>query len=389
MEGVEAPIYLDHHSTTPLDGRVLDAMMPYLTSQFGNSSSLDHSYGHNASVAVKRARKQIADAIGARDDEILFTSGATESDNMALCGIMSRYEGDELITCATEHKAILETARHLEGMGCKVTYLPVNELGEIDIDILADSITDRTVMISVMAANNEVGTLHDIGRIGRLAHKRGVLFHTDAAQAAGHIPIDVEEMKIDLMSISSHKLYGPKGVGALYVRSMNPRVRLDPMIYGGGQEHNMRSGTLNVPGVVGFGKAITLATNEMDTESDRFRNWSKRMMAKFEQVGGILNGHPTNRLSANLSVTFPGVEGKAIINSVSKRVAISAGSACTTATVEPSHVLLALGCDEEAAHSTIRVGLGRFNTESEVDLAADLITDACRHLLKIGRTIPA
>ena len=388
---MKLPVYLDHHSTTPLDPRVLDAMMPYLTERFGNASSMDHSYGYDASVVVEAAREKIAKAIGARRDEIVFTSGATESDNLALLGVMSRNaeRGDHLITCATEHKAVLEAAGYLESIGKRVTYLPVNEYGEIDIEELEGAIIDRTVMVSIMAANNEVGTIQDLREIGRIAHEHGVLFHTDAAQAAGHIPVNVDEMNIDLMSLSAHKMYGPKGVGALYVRRMNPRVKINPTVHGGGQERNVRSGTLNVPGIVGFGKAIEIAVKEMAAESERFRDWSRKMLEEFEGVGRKLNGHPRKRLSANLNVTFPGVEGKAIINSISKKVAISAGSACTTEAVEPSHVLLALRLGEEEVHSSIRIGMGRFNTVDEMDLATAAIVDACRHLLKIRRSIPA
>ena len=388
MAKLRFPIYLDHHATTPLDPRVLKEMMPYLTEKFGNASSLDHSYGYEASVAVEAAREKIAKVIGARHDEVIFTSGATESDNLALIGTMSKYKnrGNHMITCATEHKAVLDTARHLESLGKTITYLPVNEFGEISLGDLEDSITDDTVMISVMAANNEIGTIQDIKEVGRIAHEKEILFHTDAAQVIGHIPIDVGEMNIDLMSFSSHKMYGPKGVGALYMRGTSPRVRLDPMVHGGGQERNIRSGTMNVPGIVGFGRAIEIATKEMNAESERFRGWSKAMMEEFGKIRGTLNGHPENRLPANLSVAFSGVDGKAIINSVSKKIAISAGSACTTEAVEPSHVLLALGHDEEEAHSSIRIGLGRFNTADEINLATGTITDACKHLLKIRRS---
>ena len=362
--------------------------MPYFTEKFGNASSLDHSYGYEASVAVETARKKIAKVIGARHGEVVFTSGATESDNLALIGTMSKYKnrGNHMITCVTEHKAVLDTAQHLEILGKTITYLPVNEFGEISLGDLEDSITDDTVMISVMAANNEIGTIQDIKEVGRIAHEKEILFHTDAAQAIGHIPIDVDEMNIDLMSFSSHKMYGPKGVGALYMRGTSPRVRLDPMVHGGGQERNIRSGTMNVPGIVGFGRAIEIATKEMNAESERFRGWSKAMMEEFGKIRGTLNGHPENRLPANLSIAFSGIDGKAIINSVSKKIAISAGSACTTEAVEPSHVLLALGHDEEEAHSSIRIGLGRFNTADEINLATGTITDAYKHLLKIRRS---
>ena len=382
---MKLPVYLDHHSTTPLDPRVLDEMMPYLTGRFGNASSMDHSYGYDASVAVEAAREKIAKAIGARRDEIVFTSGATESDNLALLGVMSRNaeRGDHLITCATEHKAVLEVAGYLKSIGKRVTYLPVNEYGEIDLGELEDAITDRTVMVSIMAANNEVGTIQDLGAIGRIAHEHDVLFHTDAAQAVGHVPINVDEMNIDLMSLSAHKMYGPKGVGALYIRGARPRVRLDPMMHGGGQERNIRSGTLNVPGIIGFGRAIEIAVKEMGAESERFRRWSRPMVEEFGKIGGILNGPPWNRLPANLNITFPGVDGKAVINSVSKKIAISAGSACTTRTVEPSHVLVALGHDEEEAHSSIRIGMGRFNTVEEIGFATDCMVDVCRQLAEI------
>ena len=385
MEELRLPIYLDHHATTPLDPRVLDEMMPYLTGSYGNASSMDHSYGHEASMAVESARGRIARAVGAKPDEIIFTSGATESDNLALLGAMSRNgeKGDHLITCSTEHKAVLETAEHLKNIGKQITYLPVDQHGKIDLATLESAITDRTVLISVMIANNEIGTIQDIGKIGNIAHERGLLFHTDAAQAVGHIPVNVEKMNIDMMSISAHKMYGPKGVGAIYVRRMRPRVKINPIVHGGGQERGLRPGTLNVPAIAGFGKAIEIATQEMDAENARFRTWSRHMLERFEEVGGKLNGHPEDRLPANLSVMFQGIEGKAIINSVSKKVALSAGSACTTDTVEPSHVLLALGLGEEDTHSSIRVGIGRFNTEDEIHLAIDEITDACKHLVRI------
>ncbi len=378
--------YLDHHSTTPLDPRVLDAMMPYFEAKFGNASSTDHRYGSEAAGAVEESRKKIAGAIGAQSSEIIFTSGATESDNLALLGVMSRYaeRGNHLITCATEHHAILDAARHLEGMGKKVTYLPVDRFGEINADDVRDAITNDTVLISVMAANNEIGTLHPIKEIGQIAHENGVLFHSDAAQAAGHIPIDVNTINIDLMSISAHKMYGPKGIGALYVRGTDPMVRLDPIIHGGGQERNIRSGTLNVPAIAGFGRAIEIAVREMGKENERFRKWSKIMQEEFARAGGRLNGHPSKRLPANLNICFPGVDGKAVINSVSETVAISAGSACTAESVEPSHVLLALGLDEEDAHSSIRIGMGRFNTIDEINHCTREITKSVSSLRNLS-----
>ena len=380
------PIYLDHHATTPMDPRVLQEMMPYFTENFGNASSMDHTYGYDASAAVESARERIAKAIGARHDEIVFTSGATESDNIALIGTMQRYRdrGNHLITCTTEHKAVLDTAKYLESAGKTVTYLPVNEYGQIDHDALEDAITDETVMISVMAANNEVGTIADVTEIGRIAHEKGVIFHTDAAQAVGHIPVNVRDMNIDLMSFSAHKMYGPKGIGALYIRGVGPRIRPMSIMHGGGQERDIRSGTLNVPGIVGFGRAMEIATNEMEPENRRFRQWTNEMMAVFEVIGGELNGHKTERLAHNLNVCFLGIEGKAIINSVSKEIAISAGSACTAKNVEASHVILALGHNEGRAHSSIRIGLGRFNKKEEADYCTGRIQEIVQTLKSIS-----
>ena len=385
MTEIKFPIYLDHHATTPVDPRVFETMTPYFTESFGNASSLDHPYGHDASDAVKKSREIIANAIGANVAEIIFTSGATESDNLALIGVMekNKEKGNHLITCATEHKAILDTAHHLESLGYKVTFLPVDEFGQINLESLKEAITEQTILISIMAANNEIGTIADIAEIGKITHENGVLFHTDAAQAVGHIPIDVQKMNIDLMSFSSHKIYGPKGIGALYVRSLSPRVKIDSIVYGGGQERNIRSGTLNVPGIVGFAKAIEIAQKEMEQENTKFKKWMNIMLAKLSEAGAKLNGHPEKRLAHNLNVRFDGIESKAIINSVSKKIAISAGSACTTQVVEPSHVLLALGLSEDQTHSSIRVGCGRFNTEEEIKIAADEIYHAVESLAKI------
>lgn len=358
----------------------MEAMAPYFSEKFGNASSADHVYGSDASAAVEAARETIAEAISARSGEIVFTSGATESNNMALTGTMRRYrdKGDHLITCTTEHKAVLDTAKYLEEeCGKRVTYVGVDRQGKVDLEALEGAITDRTVMMSVMAANNEVGTIADIADIGRIAHDHGVIFHTDAAQAAGHIPLDVRRMNIDMMSMSAHKMYGPKGVGALYVRGTGPRVRLDPLLNGGGQERGMRSGTLNVPGIVGFGKAMEIAVEAMKSENARFKEWACVMLKSFESVGALLNGHETERLPHNINVCFPGVESKAIVNSVSGKFAISAGSACTAQTVEPSHVILAMGYGEERAHSSIRIGMGRFNTYEEIKH----FTTAVTHLI--------
>ena len=378
-------IYLDHNATTPLDPRVFDAMKPYFLDSFGNASSIDHKYGNEASSAVESSRKKIADAIGAKPNEIVFTSGATESDNLALCGVMERYKdkGNHIITCVTEHEAILNTSKYLENMGKKVTYLHVDNLGRINMDNLEDAITDETVIISIMAANNEIGTIHDIKTIGKIAHENGVLFHTDAAQAVGHIPIDVQEMNIDLMSFSAHKMYGPKGTGALYVREIKPRVKLNGIIHGGGQERHLRSGTLNVPGIVGFGEAIEIAVKCMESEARELRDISKNTFNVLSEEDVLLNGDPENRLPGNLNVCYPGIEGKAIINSVSEVIAISAGSACTTQSVEASHVIMALGYGEERAHSSIRMGIGRYTEKDDAEFGAWEIVDAVRNITKI------
>ena len=385
MNEIKFPIYLDHNATTPVDPRVLKEMLPYFTEKFGNASSLDHPFGYEASVAVEDAREKIANVINARHDEIVFTSGATESDNIALIGTMQKYadRGDHLITCVTEHKAVLDTAKHLESLGKNVTYLPVNKFGEINLDELKNSITEKTVMISIMTANNEIGTIAYVEAIVKIDHEKNVIFHTDAAQAVGHISMDVQKMNIDLMSMSAHKMYGPKGIGALYVRGVKPRVKPDPLFYGGGQERNIRSGTLNVPGIVGFGKAMEIALKEMDSENKRFKEWSELMLKEFEKVGGKLNGHPTKRLSHNLNVYFTGIESKSIINSISKEIAISAGSACTTQMVEPSHVLLALGLAEDTTHYAIRIGIGRFNTLGEIKNAFKIITSSIQSIEKL------
>ena len=379
------PIYLDSHATTPVDPRVLDAMIPYFTNVFGNASSLDHSYGHDASNAVQESRENIASVIHAHPNEIIFTSGATESDNLALRGVMTRNndKGNHMITCVTEHKAVLDTAKYLESCGIDVTYLPVDEFGSVDPNAVNDAITNQTVLISIMFANNEIGTIADIGKIGKIARENNVLFHTDAAQAVGHLDIDVQKLNIDLMSFSSHKIYGPKGIGALYARSVMPRVKLDPVLYGGGQERHIRSGTLNVPGIVGFAKAVKISQSEMESENLRFRRWSNQMLNELSYVGAHLNGHPTKRLDHNINIRFDGIEGKAIINSIYKILAISAGSACTTQMVEPSHVLRALGLTEEQAHSSIRIGYSRFNIYDEISIAIEKISSCVEYLRKV------
>jgi len=381
-------VYLDNNATTPLDPQVFEAMKPYFTDYFGNASSTDHRHGHKAAESVASARADIARVIGAKESEIVFTSGATESNNLAVSGVMKAYadKGDHMITCTTEHESVLNLARHMERTGKKATYMHVDAVGVIDMDALEEAITDRTVLISVMVANNEIGTIQDVARIGKMARAHGVLFHTDAAQAVGHIPIDVNEMNVDLMSFSAHKMYGPKGIGALYVRGVNPRVRMDPVFHGGGQERGMRSGTLNVPAIVGFGRAAVIASRVMHDENVQLRRQAMNMLDILEETGAMLNGDRNNRLAGNLNLYFPGIEGKAIINSVSRHVAISAGSACTTQSVEPSHVIMALGFGEDRAHSSIRIGIGRF-TElggEESEFAAWEIHDAVNKLGKIS-----
>jgi cysteine desulfurase len=365
------PIFLDNHSTTPMDPRVLEAMLPYFVEKFGNAASRNHAFGWAAEEAVETARKQIARLIKADPKEIVFTSGATESDNLALKGVLEMYKekGNHIITSATEHRAVLDTAKSLEAKGlATVTYLPVDKQGMINPEDVRKALTEKTVLISVMLANNEIGTINPIQDIGKIAKERGVLFHCDATQGVGKIPVDVQAMGIDLMSFSAHKIYGPKGVGALYVRKKNPRVRIAAQIDGGGHERGMRSGTLPVPLIVGFGKACALCEQEMPVESARLATMRDRLqagiMAALEE--SYLNGHPTNRLPGNLNISFAYVEGESLLMGM-KEIALSSGSACTSATLEPSYVLRALGVGTELAHSSIRFGLGRFNTDEEID----------------------
>ena len=371
------PIYMDHHATTPVEPRVLAAMLPYFSEIFGNAASKDHEFGYQASHAVEQGRTQVAALINARPDEIIFTSGATESDNLALFGVAERYAdtGDHIITCVTEHKAVLDAAKHLEAQGKRVSYLRVNQYGQIDLDELRAAITPQTVLISIMAANNEIGTLAPLAEIGRIARDHGVLFHTDATQAAGFIPLDVQKMQIDLLSLSAHKMYGPKGIGALYVRRSNPRVRLAPLLYGGGHERGMRSGTLNVPGIVGFGVAAEIARREMKEQAAQLHAWTEQFFAGLQQriTGIALNGHPTKRLPHNLNIYIPGVESRAFIAGL-KDLAVATGSACTSASVAPSHVIMALGFGEERAHCSLRFGLGRSNNAEQVAYVVEIVT---------------
>jgi len=373
------PIYLDHHATTPVDPRVLEAMLPYFTECFGNAASIDHEYGTEAFQAVVKSRTQVAHLINARPDEIIFTSGATEADNLAILGIAEQYEkkGKHIITCMTEHHAVLDPCSYLESKGWRVTYLPVDQYGLVDPDAVRKAITSETVLISIMAANNEIGTIAPITEIGRIAREHEVFFHTDATQAIGHIPIDVEAMNIDLLSLSAHKFYGPKGIGALYVRRLQPRVKLTSQMHGGGHERNMRSGTLNVPGIVGMGKAAEIAEQEMEAEGQRLMELRDHLWEGLQaNIDGIeLNGHPTQRLSHNLNVFIPGVESRALMVELKHVIAISTGSACTTAKVEPSHVILALGYDEDRAYKTVRFGLGRKNTEIEIDIVVTQLSE--------------
>jgi cysteine desulfurase len=384
---MKLPIYLDNHSTSPCDPRVLETMLPYFTEKFGNAASRNHSFGWEAEEAVEVARKQIADLIHADAKEIIFTSGATESDNLALQGVVEMYreKGDHIITSSTEHRAVIDTAKYLEKKGIKVTFLPVEKTGMVSPDAVRNAITDKTILISIMMANNEIGTINPVAAIGKVAKEKGILFHCDATQGVGKIPVNVQEMGIDLMSFTAHKIYGPKGVGALYVRRKAPRVRLEAMMYGGGHERGMRSGTLPVPLIVGFGKACELCQQEMATESVRMAKMRDRLqegiMNGMDEV--YLNGHPTERLPNNLNISFAYVEGEALLMGV-KEIALSSGSACTSATLEPSYVLRALGVGSDLAHSSIRFGLGRFNTDEEVEYTIDRMIKAVTHLREMS-----
>ena len=383
----DQPIYLDYQATTPLDPRVLEAMMPYFTYKFGNPGSRSHSYGWEAEEGVEKARGQVAKLIGADEKEVIFTSGATESNNLAIKGVAEFYKDrrNHIITTVTEHKCVLDTCRHLEQEGFTVTYLPVQQNGLIDLDRLREVVTDKTVVVSIMAVNNEIGVIQPLAEIGKICREKGAFFHTDAAQAAGKIPLDVEAMNIDLMSISGHKIYGPKGIGALYVRR-RPRVRLVPMIYGGGQERGFRSGTLPTPLCVGLGEAAEIAMKEMDAEAARLTRLRDRMLkglqAKLPEI--YLNGDLERRIPGNLNISFAHVEGESLMMGI-KNLSVSSGSACTSASLEPSYVLRALGVEEELAHTSLRIGLGRFTTEHEVDTAVE---ELVRHVNKLREMSP-
>jgi cysteine desulfurase len=384
---MKLPIYLDNHATTRVDPRVVSAMLPYFTEHFGNAASRNHEFGWEAEQAVDKARKQIADLIGATSKEIIFTSGATESDNLAIKGVAEMYaeKGNHIITVVTEHKAVLDTCKKLEKLGYRVTYLPVMGDGLIDLGMLKEAITDKTILVSIMYANNELGVIQPIKEIGKICRERGVLFHTDGVQAIGKVPINVNTDNIDMMSISAHKMYGPKGVGALYVRRRNPRVQITAQIDGGGHERGMRSGTLNVPGIVGLGEACELCNREMEAETKRLRYLRDKLKAKLE--AGLdevyINGSMEHRLPHSLNMSFAYVEGESLLMGIND-IAVSSGSACTSATLEPSYVLKALGVGDDVAHSSIRFGIGRFNTEEEIDYTADKLIDVVKKLRELS-----
>ncbi|HEY1527918.1 MAG TPA: IscS subfamily cysteine desulfurase [Candidatus Angelobacter sp.] len=383
---IKFPVYLDNHATTPLDPRVLEAMLPFFTSRFGNAASNSHSFGWEAAAAVEQARRQIAAAIGASAHEIVFTSGATESDNLAIKGVAEacKGKGNHIITVVTEHKAVLDSCKHLEKSGCRVTYLPVRSDGLVDLDQLKDAFTDQTILVSIMAANNETGVLQPIEEIGRLCRERGVLFHSDAVQALGKVPLDVNRANLDMASLTAHKLYGPKGCGALYVRG-DAAVKIAPMIDGGGHEGGLRSGTLNVPGIAGFGQACEIAQKDMPEESCRLaglRNRLRdRLLAELDQV--TINGCMEHRLPGNLNMSFLDVEGETLLTGLND-VALSSGSACSSGKTQASHVLKALGLSDEAAGSAIRFGIGRFNTEAEIDYVAGRVIELVKNLREVS-----
>ena len=383
------PIYMDNQATTPVDPRVIEAMVPFLGEIYGNAASRNHAFGWAAEEAVDRGRSQIANLVGARPKEIIFTSGATESDNLAIKGVAEFYadKGNHIITAVTEHKAVLDTCQALERANlAEVTYLPVDQYGRVDVDDVKKAIRAETVLISLMYANNEIGTLHPIRAIGALAKERGILFHCDATQGVGKIPVNVDEDGIDLMSMSAHKMYGPKGCGALYVRSRGPRVRLRAQMHGGGHERGMRSGTLNVAGIVGFGKACELCGQELEAEAGRLMSLRQRLYTglteNLEEV--YLNGHPTERIPGNLNLSFSYVEGESFLMGLNREIALSSGSACTSATLEPSYVLKALGVGEELAHTSIRFGLGRFNTAEDVDYVVRRVSEVVVRLREMS-----
>ncbi|WP_159788467.1 cysteine desulfurase family protein [Sodalinema gerasimenkoae] len=383
----QRPIYLDAHATTPVDERVLAAMLPYFTEYFGNPASINHHYGWEGEAAVKQARETLAAAINASPEEIIFTSGATEANNLALKGVAEAYfsKGRHLVTLVTEHNAILDPMDYLESLGFEVTRLPVKSDGLVDLDELAAALREDTILVSVMAANNEIGVLQPLAEIGQLCRDLGILFHTDAAQAIAKIPLDVQAQYIDVMSLTAHKMYGPKGIGALYVRRRNPRVRLAAQLHGGGHERGMRSGTLYPPQIVGFAKAVELGLAQMEEESTRLRELRSQLWERLSVLEGIhLNGHPTQRLPGNLNVSFEGVDGQALLLGLQPVMAVSSGSACTSVKIEPSHVLAALGREESLAYASVRFGIGRFNTLEEIERVADHVISTVEALRKVA-----
>jgi cysteine desulfurase len=384
---VKLPIYMDYHATTPVDPHVLDAMLPYFREHFGNPASRSHSFGWKAAAAVEEGRKQVADLIGASAKEIVFTSGATESNNLAIKGVVELYRGrgDHIVTVCTEHKAVLDSCRRMTGCGCRVTCLPVRSDGLIDLDQLRDAITDSTILVTVMTANNEIGVVQPVAEIGRIARAKGVLFHTDAAQAAGKIPFDVDELQADLVSFTAHKMYGPKGVGALYVRRRTPRLDIVPMMDGGAHERGLRSGTLNVPGIVGFGKAAEICRTELPIEEPRLRSLRDRLLDGLQHgVGDVrVNGSLDSRLPHNLNVSFTRIDGESLLLAFND-IAVSSSSACSSGSVDPSHVLEAIGVTGELAHASIRFGLGRFTTEDEVEYVIDRLSTVVGRLREMS-----
>ena len=386
-EGVHLPIYMDNHATTPMDPRVLDTMLPYFGKIFGNAASRNHQFGWEAEQAVDLAREQIAKLIGCTPKEIIFTSGATESNNLAIKGIAEMYrdKGNHIITQVTEHKAVLDTCKKLERQGFEVTYLPVETDGLISLEKLEAAMTPKTILVTIMYANNEIGVIQPIPEIGKLCHSKGILFHTDAVQAVGKIPVNVQDDNIDVLSLTAHKIYGPKGVGALYVRRRNPRVQITEQINGGGHERGMRSGTLNVPGIVGLGKACEIAGEEMAAETARLKDLRDYLKQKFENALDYVhvNGNMDHHLPGNLNMSFVHVEGESLLMGIND-IAVSSGSACTSATLEPSYVLKALGLGDDVAHSSIRFGLGRFNNRAEVDYVSDKVITVVQHLREMS-----
>jgi cysteine desulfurase len=379
---IKFPIYMDYNATTPTDPRVLEAMLPYFCEVYGNASSSNHKFGWEAEEAVSKARRQVAELIGARATEIIFTAGSTESNNISIKGIAEIYKekGNHIITCTSEHKAILETCEYLEQNGYEVTYLKVDETGLIDLNELKNAITDKTILVSIMSGNNEIGTLQPVEEIGKICKEKGIIFHSDATQTVGKIPMDVDKMGIDLMSISAHKFYGPKGIGALYIRSKNPRVKVSKQTHGGSQEKGMRSGTLNVPGIVGFGKACELCKENLDSEMEKHIRFREKMLNEFLKLDNVtLNGHRTERLPNNINLSIAYTESDGIIAGL-KDIAVSTGSACTSASASPSHVISAIGLNNEIPRAILRISFGRFTTEEEIDYTINKLIETINEL---------